>query len=88
MKSIVILLTLLVSANLHSQSLPIFLDGRTDDWNVPVPTYVDAENDGNVYDFKYISVTNDEEFLFLRLKITPFISLLNDNQISMFMKLR
>jgi hypothetical protein len=84
MKSIIILLTLLVSANLYSQSLQIFLDGRTDDWNVPVPTYVDAENDGNVYDFKYIAVTNDEQFLFIRLKITPFFKLTEDNQLSIF----
>ena len=84
MKSMIILLALFLFANLYSQSLPIFLDGRTDDWNVPVPTYTDAENDGNVYDFKYISVTNDEEFLFFRLKITPFITLLDDNQLSIF----
>ena len=84
MKSMTILLALFLSARLFSQSLPIFLDGRTDDWNVPVPTYIDSENDGNVYDFKYISVTNDEEFLFFRLKITPFITLLDDNQLSIF----
>jgi len=68
----------------YSQSLPIFLDGRTDDWNIPVPTYVDTENDGNFYDFKYFSVTNDEQFLFIKIKITPFIKLLEDNQIAIF----
>jgi hypothetical protein len=84
MKSFLTLLILLISFHLHSQSLPIFLDGRTGDWNISVPTYVDAENDGNLYDFKYISVTNDEQFLFIRLKTTPFFKLTEDNQLSIF----
>jgi len=84
MKSIIILSALFLSASVYSQSLPIFLDGRTDDWNVPVPTYVDTENDGNLFDFKYISVTNDEEFLFIKLKTTPFFKLTEDNQLSIF----
>ena len=84
MKSIIIVLTFLISDSLCSQSLPIFLDGRTEDWNVPVPTYIDTENDGNLYDFKYISVTNDEQFLYIRLKTTPFLKLTEDNQLSIF----
>ena len=84
MKRLFILFLLLFPMILHPQSLPIFLDGRTDDWNVPVPTYIDTENDGNLYDFKYISVTNDEQFLFIKIKITPFLKLLEDNQLSIF----
>ncbi|OGU64028.1 MAG: hypothetical protein A2W30_10195 [Ignavibacteria bacterium RBG_16_36_9] len=84
MKRLFILFLLLFPMILLPQSLPIFLDGRTDDWNVPVPTYIDSENDGSVYDFKYLSVTNDEQFLFIRLKITPFLKLLEDNQLSIF----
>jgi len=66
------------------QSLPIFLDGRTADWNIPVPTYIDTENDGSIYDFKYFSVTNDEKFLFFRIKITPFMKLVEDNQLVLY----
>ena len=84
MKKIIIILPFLISTIIYAQSLPIFLDGRTDDWNVPVPTYIDSENDGNAYDFKYVSVTNDEKFLFIKIKITPFLKLLEDNQISVF----
>ncbi len=88
MKRLFILFLLLFPMIMLPQSLPIFLDGRTDDWNVPVPTYIDSEidteNDGSVYDFKYLSVTNDEQFLFIRLKITPFLKLLEDNQLSIF----
>jgi endonuclease/exonuclease/phosphatase family metal-dependent hydrolase len=70
--------------NVFSQSLPIFLDGRTNDWNVSVPTYVDDENDGNFFDFKYFSVTNDEQFLFIRLNLTPENKLIEDNIISLY----
>ncbi|HSW55317.1 MAG TPA: endonuclease/exonuclease/phosphatase family protein [Ignavibacteriaceae bacterium] len=84
MKNLVITFLFLFPTMIYSQSLPIFLDGRTDDWNVPVPTYIDSENDGNAYDFKYVSVTNDEKFLFIKIKITPFLKLLEDNQISVF----
>ncbi len=84
MKNLVITLLLLFPIIIYSQSLPIFLDGRTDDWNVPVPTYYDSENDGSIYDFKYVSVTNDEQFLFIKIKITPFLKLLEDNQITVF----
>ena len=81
---LLLILLLYSSQFIYSQSLPIFLDGRTDDWNIPVPTYIDTENDGNIYDFKYFSVTNDEQFLFIKIKITPFIKLLEDNQIAIF----
>ncbi|MGB5287373.1 MAG: endonuclease/exonuclease/phosphatase family protein [Ignavibacteriaceae bacterium] len=84
MKRLFILFLLLFPMILFPQSLPIFLDGRTGDWNIPVPTYIDDENDGNLYDFKYISVTNDEQFLFIKLKTTPFFKLTEDNQLSIF----
>jgi len=31
-----------------------------------------------------LSVTNDEHFLFIKIKVTPFLKLLEDNQISVF----
>jgi Secretion system C-terminal sorting domain/Endonuclease/Exonuclease/phosphatase family len=68
----------------YPQSLPIFMDGRTDDWNVPVPTYVDDTGDGNVFDFRYFSVTNDEQFLFIRLNYTPESKLVEDNQLTLY----
>ena len=70
--------------NLFAQSLPIFLDGKTDDWNIPLPTYIDDIGDGNIFDFRYFSVTNDEQFLFIKLKITPEFKLAEDNFISLY----
>ena len=84
MKSIFILSLIFFQMIILPQSLPIFLDGRTDDWNIPVPTYIDTENDGSIYDFKYFSVTNDEKFLFFRIKITPFMKLVEDNQLVLY----
>jgi len=67
-----------------AQSVPIFLDGKVDDWNVPVPTYTDTEGDGNNYDFKNFAVTNDEEFLFIQLNINPECKLMEDNLLSLY----
>jgi len=69
---------------LSAQSLPIFLDGKTDDWNIPLPTYIDDIGNGNIFDFRYFSVTNDEQFLFIRLRITPEFKLVEDNFISLY----
>ncbi|MBT8387796.1 MAG: endonuclease/exonuclease/phosphatase family protein [Ignavibacteria bacterium] len=76
--------SIILTSNLFSQSLPIFLDGKTDDWNIPVPTYNDTENDGNVFDFKYFSVTNDEQFLFIRLNFTPEAKLIENNLLTLY----
>ncbi|MGD8305740.1 MAG: hypothetical protein PVF17_03725, partial [Ignavibacteria bacterium] len=84
MKILLILNFIFITSISYSQSLPIFLDGKTDDWNVPLPTYTDADGDGNVYDFKYFSVTNDENFLFIRLKVTPEYKLLESNLLSLY----
>jgi len=70
--------------NSFSQSLPILLDGKTDDWNIPVPTYIDDIGDGNIFDFKYFSVTNDEDFLFIRLNLVPENKLVEDNLLALY----
>ena len=67
-----------------TQSLPIFLDGKVDDWNAPVPTYTDRVGDGSSYDFKNFAVTNDEEFLFIKLNISPECKLMEDNLLSLY----
>lgn len=84
MKKKLLLLVLLTTCYQYAQSLPIFLDGRFDDWNTGVPTYIDTRNDGNVSDFKSFSVTNDEQFLFIKLVVTPIFKLVEDNNISIY----
>ena len=68
----------------YTQSLPIFLDGKTDDWNIPLPTYIDDLVDGNLFDFKYFSITNDEQFLFIKLSLSPEMKLLENNLITLY----
>lgn len=81
---ILIVFSYAIFSSVYAQLNPIFLDGRTDDWHATLPTYIDTENDGSVYDFKSFSVTNNEEFLFIKVIITPFVKLIEDNQFSIF----
>ena len=83
-KILLLFLLFITLNNLSAQSLPIFFDGKTDDWNIPLPTFIDDIGDGNIFDFRYFSVTNDEQFLFIRLKITPEFKLVEDNFISLY----
>ncbi len=83
-KNLLIYCIIIFTANLLPQSLPIFLDGKTEDWNIPLPTYIDTENDGYVYDFKYFSVTNDEQFFFIRLNFTPEAKLIEENLLTLY----
>ena len=83
-KIVLFILIFIFNGFLFSQSLPIFLDGKTDDWNIPVPTYTDDVGDGNNYDFRYFSATNDEEFLYIRLNLTPECKLLEDNSLALY----
>jgi len=83
-KIILIFLLCIHFNNLLPQSLPIYLDGKTGDWNIPLPTYVDDIGDGNIYDFRYFSVTNDELFLFIKLNYTPESKLIEDNQLQLY----
>jgi endonuclease/exonuclease/phosphatase family metal-dependent hydrolase len=83
-KILLIFLLFIPVNNLLAQSLPIFLDGNTDDWNIPLPRYIDNIGDGNIYDFRYFSVTNDEQFLFIRLNYTPESKLVEDNQLTLY----
>jgi len=83
-KFLTIAFAVLISSNALSQSQPIFLDGRTDDWSQLSPTYTDNQNEGGTYDFKYFSAANDENFLYLKIKVTPFLKLLENNLISAY----
>ncbi len=83
-KFLTLVFAALICSNAMSQSQAIFLDGRTDEWSQLSPTYTDSQNEGGTYDFKYFSATNDENFLYLKLKVTPFLKLLENNLISVY----
>ncbi len=83
-KTTLILLSIFICRCLTAQSLPVLLDGKTDEWTQNAATYTDSENDGSVYDFRYVSAANDENFLYLKLRINPFVKLLENNQLAMY----
>jgi hypothetical protein len=83
-KTILILLSIFICRCLTAQSLPILLDGRTNEWTQNAATYTDTENDASLYDFRYVSAANDENFLYLKLRINPIVKLLENNQLAMY----
>lgn len=65
---------------LFSQSAPITIDGIFDDWTSNLTTFVDTSETINGIDFLEIQVTNDSEFLFIKIKANAEFDL-TDNQI-------
>jgi endonuclease/exonuclease/phosphatase family metal-dependent hydrolase len=68
-------LFILFSISLFSQSNRIFMDGKFDDWSNISNGYVDVIGDGSGIDFHSFYVTNDENFLYIKFKLTPEIKL-------------
>jgi endonuclease/exonuclease/phosphatase family metal-dependent hydrolase len=87
MKNILLTLTLLFTLNTISQSSPIIIDGKFDDWTDNLSTYTDIFETGNDIDILEIQVTNDTEFLFLRVKLNQEINLTND-MITQYLRLQ
>jgi len=65
---------------LFSQSVPITIDGVFDDWTPDLTTFVDTSETISGIDFLEIQVTNDNEFLFIKIKANAEFDL-TDNQI-------
>lgn len=72
---------------IYPQAARIFVDGRYDDWQNLNPLHIDPYGDqqsGNL-DFGKLWVSNDEQFLFLRLEIGEELSLQSANDITLFL---
>lgn len=77
------LLLLFISSTIFSQNNLLF-DGKFEDWDFTTPEYFDPDGDGSGYDFKYFSVTNDEKFLYIRLKALPEFKLIENNNLVLY----
>jgi exonuclease III len=77
------LIILLALSIITTYSQNILFDGKFNDWS-DIPVYSDPTGDGNVYDFINFSVTDDEKFLYIRLKVTPEFKILENNSISLY----
>ncbi|KAA3623259.1 MAG: hypothetical protein DWQ02_24790, partial [Bacteroidetes bacterium] len=66
----------------YSQSAPITIDGKFDDWTNDLQQHTDpAETLSNV-DLLSFQVTNDEEFLFIKIDLDTEINLKEDDPVS------
>ncbi len=81
MKSKLLYIILLTYSLIYSQSAPIIIDGVFDDWTSDLTTFTDLNETIEGIDFLEIQVTNDSEFLFIKIKANSEFDL-TDNQIS------
>lgn len=64
-----------------SQALPIGIDEDFSDWNETASSLSDPEGDGSDIDFLSFSVSNDDNYLYIKLKMTDETLLNDDNKI-------
>ncbi len=71
-----------------AQNLPIFLDGRFDDWFNINTKYEDTSGDANGafgLDLLDFSVTNNQDYLLIRLQLNQNIKLVEDNDLFLYL---
>ena len=70
-----------------AQNVPIFLDGQFDDWFNITTQYEDKQGDANGafgVDLFNFSVTNSQDYLFIRLNLSQNIKLVEDNDLFLY----
>ncbi len=65
-----------------SQSTAITIDGKFDDWTNELQQHVDPDETLSNVDLLSFQVTNDEEFLFIKLELDTEINLKEDDPVS------
>jgi len=74
----------LTQAVATAQSLPIVVDGLFDEWQ-GAAVLSDPSGDGSNLDFLSFEVSNDDEFLFIKFKLSQEIALTSGNAIALFL---
>jgi Secretion system C-terminal sorting domain/Endonuclease/Exonuclease/phosphatase family len=69
---------ILYTGSLWSQSAPITIDGLFDDWNASLTTYTDTSESLTGVDLLELQVTNDDEYLFIKMKANVEFDLTDD----------
>ena len=80
-KYIIILILTFIVTEADSQSLPIFIDGTYGDWENAIYSQEDNLSDGGEIDFTKFTVSNDENFLFIKLEFSEETDLSDNNDI-------
>ena len=65
-----------------AQSAAITIDGKFDDWNSGLATYIDTDESHDGIDLLEFQVTKDEEYLFLRIKANAEFDLTENDLIA------
>ena len=87
-KHIAILLSLtILSFQSSAQTNPILIDGTFSDWDDLTPIHIDTpgDNDNTNIDFARMWVSNDQDFLFIRIEVRTEINLQSNNQITLYL---
>ncbi|WP_175455613.1 T9SS type A sorting domain-containing protein [Winogradskyella thalassocola] len=79
-------LFVLHSLTLFPQSTEITIDGLFDDWDTSLTTYIDTNESISGIDLLELQVTNDEEFLYIKIKTNIEFDL-TDNLVSQQLRL-
>lgn len=66
---------------IYSQSAPITIDGIFDDWTPNLTTFTDTNESKDGIDLLEFQVTNDAEYLYIRVKANKEFDLTGDNPI-------
>ena len=72
------LLCTLVYININAQSAPITIDGVFDDWTDNLTTFTDVTESISGVDLLEIQVTNDADYLFIKIKTNTEFDLTDD----------
>ena len=72
-----VFLSFLFSAFIVAQN-SIKIDGFFDDWNTNIQTYVDADFDADEIELLEFSVSHDEDYLYVRIKLDTEIDLTDE----------
>ena len=67
-KNFCLILLFINTVTVFSQSTAITIDGIFDDWNSGLTTYTDTNETLNGIDLLELQVTNDEDFLYIKIK--------------------
>lgn len=87
MKNTLVFMAMLIAFSISAQMPRILIEGEFNDWeDVPV-IYDDAPGDegSSNIDFGKLWITNDDDFLFLRLEVGKEMNLQSDNEIVIYL---
>ncbi len=81
-----ILCAVFLSTTIFGQSERILIDENFSDWNNITPSYSDAQGDQSegIIDFSRLWITDDIEYLYVRIEVGGKVNLQNDNHIAIY----